>query len=101
MSAQRVMFTTLAICCAVWRARGARSATRKICTHAMFATTSSPAISSTLRHSSERGHSLIRTSLFFAVRNEHVTESPDGLDVGGLRGIGLDQPAQPRNLHVD
>src|SRR5476649_270920 len=41
------------------------------------------------------------TSCIFAVRNKHVTESPYGLDIGGLGGIGLDQFAQTRNLQVE
>ena len=35
------------------------------------------------------------------VRNEHVAESPHGLDVAGIRRVGLDQLAQPRNLDID
>src|SRR5918993_2293751 len=108
MSAQRVMFTTLAICCAVRCARGVRSATLKICTHARFATTSSAAIRSTLRHRSERGQSLMKRavpaslhtayvdrSLLFslAVGDEDITEAPDGLDVSGLRRVRLNEPA--------
>src|SRR5688572_15881597 len=104
MSAQRVMFTTLAICCAVWRARGARSATRKICTHARLATTSSPAISSTLRQSSDCGQSLITRNaslLCLAVRDEDVAEPPHRLDKRGFRRVGLDEPPQARDLYVD
>ena len=59
MSAARVRLTTLAICCAICRARGSRSETWKICSQARCASASSSAISSTLRHSSVRGQSLI------------------------------------------
>src|SRR5688572_5672767 len=44
--------------------------------------------------------SFVRLALL-AVGNEHVTETPYRLDESGLRGIGLDQPPQPRDLHVD
>ena len=35
------------------------------------------------------------------VGHVHVAESPHRLDVARIRGIGLDQLAQPRHLHVD
>src|SRR3954451_16521118 len=60
ISAHRVMLMTLAICWAVCLARGVRSLTRKICTHATFARTSRTAMKRTLRHRSERGHNFTR-----------------------------------------
>src|SRR5687767_15360931 len=92
---------SLAICWAVRCARGARSATRNIPTHARFATTSSAAIRSTLRHRSERGHSLTPDpSLFLSVGYENVAEAPHGLNVRGFGRIRLDEPSQTRDLHV-
>jgi hypothetical protein len=54
------LLTTLAICCATWRARGSRSDRRKISSHARCATASSSAISRTLRQSSVCGKNLMK-----------------------------------------
>ena len=65
-----------------------------------------------LRQSRVRGSSVIAlqprrcspaqaASGLAAVGHEHVAEAPDRLDVGGLGGIGLDQLAKPRYLHID
>src|SRR6516165_6521930 len=35
------------------------------------------------------------------VRNEHVAEPPDGLYVSRCRGVGFNELAQSRDLHVD
>ena len=94
-----------------WRASSAARSWRKnrIVAASAIATT---AISSRVsRPNSERGQSVTRAAAVAArgrrcrrrvvVGNEHVAEAPDGLDVARIRGIGLDQLAQPRHLHVD
>src|ERR1700761_3756241 len=54
-----------------------------------------------MRPSYRRTDSTQRANSGCAVRNEHVSETPDGLDKAGTARIRFDQLAQTRNLHVE
>src|SRR6266849_1125474 len=126
-SAVRVMLTMLTRFCEICRARGSTSEARKISNQAMVVASTSAASRMKVRHRSERGHKtnvprhngftvmasdlgehkgtcpLVRPmrSLRLAVGHEDVAEPPHGLDVGGRRGILLDELPEARDLHVD
>ncbi len=53
------------------------------------------------REQRHAGGTFRRAGRGLVVRHEHVAEPPHRLDVAGVRGIGFDQLAQPRHLHVD
>src|SRR5512135_2446544 len=92
------MFTTDTTCWAMFCARGARSKTRKLWIQAPRLATISRRTRSSVRQKSD-GERMTASGL--AVRNEHVPKSPDGLDVARLRGVGLDDLPQARDLHVE
>src|SRR5580698_10148166 len=106
-------------CNATRCARGSRSITRKLWNHAARLTAISSAISRKVRQkrppnaSVRRRRSIrmrptcrgadnaLRANSGRAVGDEHVTETPDGLNEAGAARVGFDQLAQTRDLHVE
>src|SRR5262245_36824599 len=107
-SAARIACSCTSFVSESWRFRRLARSTRNSSTLATTASATTASRSSTRRPNSERGRSVTSRAAGFGgqigrggIGNVHVPEAPYRLDVARVRGIGLDQLAQARYLHVD
>ena len=113
LTAARLKLTTEAIWRAVITARGSDSSSSRVWVHAAMLQMSSKDSSTNVRQnrlrlfspgatlsvSSSSGSAICRLSIA-AIWHKHVADTPHGLNVARHRGVGFNQLAQARHLHI-